>query len=141
MKPAQITSFFLWSITAFAAVGLFLSLPANKITPIQAVSDIPSAAFSVSDMTALFKPASPTSPLAPIATHSGSLKISGIIFSNNDQQSRVLIPSVGGRPQAFAVGSTLPNGGTLRSIEKRRITYELNGQHHSVDLPRLPVPQ
>lgn len=140
MKSAQITSFFLWGITAFAAVGLFLSLPTTKIAPVQAIRDMPSAAFSVSDMTALFMPATLTSPSAPITNASGSLHISGIIFSNREQQSRVLIPSVGGRPQPFAVGSTLPNGGTLRSIEKRRVTYELNGQHHTVDLPRLSTP-
>lgn len=68
---------------------------------------------------------------------SAHFKISGIIFSNVSEQSRVLIPSVGSQPKPFAVGSTLPNGGTLLSIEKRRITYELHGMRYSADLQRL----
>lgn len=137
MKSAQITSFLLWGATAFTAVGMWLSLPTTQVAPVQPISDVPSASFSPSDMTALFMASQPMAPPTAAQASSAHFKISGIIFSNVSEQSRVLIPSVGGQPKPFAVGSTLPNGGTLLSIEKRRITYELHGMRYSADLQRL----
>lgn len=64
------------------------------------------------------------------------LSVVGIMFSNSEKASHVIIRSAGGREQTFNVGDSLPGGAIIKRITPDGVLIRRNGQLESLSLPK-----
>lgn len=135
MKLPQIACFSLWGLTAFVAAGFALSLRAPALQPLNHMGDLEAVSYVQADIAKLFAKSSAVSTSDAVTTAPSTLRLQGIVFSNNAAQSRALIQTSHNTVQQFSLGSRLPNGGKLIEISKRQIIYDLDGAHQTLALP------
>ena len=64
------------------------------------------------------------------------LKVVGIMFSENDEASHVIIQMAAGRERTFKVGDSLPGGGIIKRITPDGVLIGRNGSLESLSLPK-----
>ena len=137
MHAPRLVSFSLWALTAFILVGTYLKYASPQPTPLPPFSIERSASYDPENFHRLF-PITAEPSIKTKTTSSSDLSLKGILFSNDSRQSRALIQSKGAKAKAFAVDQQLPNGAQLLKIDRRSITYELQGQQQQILLPKKP---
>jgi len=139
MHASRLTSFFLWAITSFFLIATFLKYePIKTQQALPPISTPPEISFSAADIEYLFQTSTPASTTPVETKASSSLNLKGIVYSSVPGQSRALIEASPGKVVQYAQGRQLPNGAELIQIDRRSITYQLDGQQHQVLLPKRP---
>jgi general secretion pathway protein C len=64
------------------------------------------------------------------------LTVVGIMFSNKEGASHVIIRTAGGREQTFSVGDSLPGGAIIKRITPDGVLIKRNGVLESLSLPK-----
>ena len=140
MRIPRIVSCLLWAATAFAAVGWALQWPVHSAASAPPVSDSALPSIDRAAVQQLFALAgsSATPSARPVHAGSSTLQLDGIVFSSQAQHSRAIVQLAPGQVQAFAVGSSLPDGRRVQAIGPRHVELEQHGQTQTLQLPRQP---
>lgn len=64
------------------------------------------------------------------------LEIVGVMFSNTEKGSQVLIRAGGGEEHLYSIGDLLPGGATIKQINEKGIVVLYNGSMESLSLPK-----
>lgn len=65
-----------------------------------------------------------------------NLKVVGILFSENEKDSQVILQSPNGQEHFFHVGDNLPSGGTIKRITKEDVLVSRGGELERLSMPR-----
>lgn len=64
------------------------------------------------------------------------LEVVGVMFSNSETGSQVLIRAGGGEEHLYSIGDLLPGGATIKQINEKGIVVLYNGSMESLSLPK-----
>lgn len=135
MKFTLFSSALLWGVTAYSAIGFALAGSNSKTnapaTPSHMEAD--AVIYSAASANKLFE--NGMSGSASIA--SSPYQLLGVSFSDDPKQSFALFNVGVEMPRHFRVGTRLPNGMTVESIERRSVT--LGGSDGTTTEVQLPV--
>lgn len=65
-----------------------------------------------------------------------NVEVVGILFSDQDADSQVIIQSAGGHEHTFRMGDTLPGGAVIKRITPQGMLIERMGALESISLPK-----
>lgn len=139
MYIPRFTTISLWILTTFVLVSTALKYEPQQRQPLAPFSASQELNVDKESISRLLQ-ATPLSSSTPknLLPTAENFSLKGIVYATTAEQSRALIQSPGGKIESFAPGRQLPNGARLIRIERRSITYELQGALQQRHLPTPP---